>query len=224
MSSSDRRVPRINGLKMFEAAQRLRDAGFSMIAASGFASFGRGSRIMLPFRAGNPHKVAIGSQVLIGPSSWFMVPRLDAPGPVIHIGDRVRMNQTSISAVERVSIGEATALARGVYIADHMHGFHDPNARGARPAAGAHRTGHDRARRVARPERRRPPGRDDRRRRGDRREQRRDARCARPHGRGRRAREGAQEDRRMSDIRRRARSTTSSRSRTRRMPMRFSAA
>jgi len=126
MSSDDRRVPRINGLKLFEIAQRARDAAFSLIAGPGFASFGPGSRIMLPFRAGNPQKVAIGSQVLIGPSSWFMVPRLDSPGAVIHIGDRVRMNQTSISAVERVTIGEATALARGVYIADHMHGFHDP--------------------------------------------------------------------------------------------------
>jgi acetyltransferase-like isoleucine patch superfamily enzyme len=126
MSAADRRVPRINGLKLFEIAQRARDAAFSVIAGPGFASFGPGSRIMLPFRAGNPQRVSIGSQVLIGPSSWFMVPRLDAPGAVIHIGDRVRMNQTSISAVERVTIGEATALARGVYIADHMHGFHDP--------------------------------------------------------------------------------------------------
>lgn len=126
MSSPERRVPRVNGLKIFELAQRARDAAFSVFVAPGFASFGAGSRIMLPFRAGNPQKVSIGSHVLVGPSSWFMVPRLDAPGAVIHIGDRVRMNQTSISAVERVTIGEAAALARGVYISDHMHGFHDP--------------------------------------------------------------------------------------------------
>jgi len=71
MTSVDRRVPRINGLKLFEIAQRARDAAFSLIAGPGFASFGPGSRIMLPFRAGNPQKVAIGSQVLIGPSSWL---------------------------------------------------------------------------------------------------------------------------------------------------------
>jgi acetyltransferase-like isoleucine patch superfamily enzyme len=118
---------RVNGLTVFQAAQRARDAAFSLMVASGFAEFGRGSRILLPFRAGNPHKVAVGSNVLIGPSSWFMVPRLDNPGAVIHIGDRVRMNQTSISAVEHVSIGYAVALARGVYISDHMHGFGDPS-------------------------------------------------------------------------------------------------
>lgn len=113
----------INGLALFQNAQRVRDAAFSLIAANGFHSFGSGSRIMLPFRAGNAHKVEIGRNVLIGPSSWLMVPRLDSDGPVIHIADRVRMNQTSITAVMDVSIGEAVDLARGVYISDHMHGF-----------------------------------------------------------------------------------------------------
>ncbi len=118
---------RVNGLTIVQGAQRVRDAGFSVLVASGFDSFGAGSRIMLPFRAGNAHKVSVGRNVLIGPSSWFMVPRLDADGPVIHIGDRVRMNQTSITAVEHVSIGEAVGLARGVFISDHSHGFDDPH-------------------------------------------------------------------------------------------------
>jgi len=107
-------------------AQRVRDAAFTLIARNGFAEFGSGSRIMLPFRAGNPHKVAVGRDVLIGPSSWFMVPLLDTAGPVIRIHDRVRMNQTSIAAVEEVVVEEAVGIARGVYIADHMHGFDDP--------------------------------------------------------------------------------------------------
>jgi acetyltransferase-like isoleucine patch superfamily enzyme len=117
---------RINGMTVVQNAQRVRDAGFSKLVAGGFHSFGSGSRIMLPFRAGNPHKVAVGRNVLIGASSWFMVPRLDAEGPVIHIGDRARMNQASITAVEHVSIGEGVDMARGVYISDHMHGFDDP--------------------------------------------------------------------------------------------------
>ncbi len=128
MTAQQRTPRRINGLVVFQTAQRVRDAAFSMLAGPGFAEFGRGSRIMLPFRAGNPQKVAIGANVLIGPSSWFMVPRLDQPGAVIHVGDRVRMNQTSISAVEHVSIGDAVGLARGVYISDHMHGFSDASA------------------------------------------------------------------------------------------------
>jgi NDP-sugar pyrophosphorylase family protein len=117
----------VNGMDLLEAAAKVRDAAYTAVARSGFASFGDGSRIMLPFRAGNPQKVEVGRGVLIGPSSWFMVPRLDAPGAVIRIGDRVRMNQTSITAVESVVIGEAVGMARGVYVSDHSHGFDDPD-------------------------------------------------------------------------------------------------
>lgn len=117
----------MNGAKLVEAYLRVRDAAFTAVMRTGFAGFGAGSRIMLPFRAGNPQKVVVGKGVLIGPSSWFMVPRLDAPGPVIHIGDRVRMNQTSITAIQSVTIEDGVALARGVYISDHSHGFSDPD-------------------------------------------------------------------------------------------------
>jgi acetyltransferase-like isoleucine patch superfamily enzyme len=41
--------------------------------------------------------------------------------------DRVRINQTSISAVSRVEIEETVAIARGCYISDHSHGFADPD-------------------------------------------------------------------------------------------------
>lgn len=119
--------PRLNGLILLQQAQRARDAALTLLAAPGFADFGRGSRIMFPFRAGNPHMVSVGRDVLIGPSSWFMVPLLDADGPVIYIGDRVRMNQTSISAVEEVRIGRSVGIGRGVYISDHSHGFADPS-------------------------------------------------------------------------------------------------
>ena len=181
MSSADRRVPRINGLKLFEIAQRARDAAFSLIAGPGFASFGPGSRIMLPFRAGNPQKVAIGSQVLIGPSSWFMVPRLDAPGAVIHIGDRVRMNQTSISAVRaRDHRRGRRPRARRVHLGPHAR-LRRPTTRDPRSAARADRTGAHRPRCVARPERGRPARRHDRGRRRHRRQQRRDARRAGAH-------------------------------------------
>ncbi|NNH04413.1 acyltransferase [Microbacterium ulmi] len=113
-------------MDLIENGLRVRDALYTALARTGFASFGAGSRIMLPFRAGNPQKVVVGRDVLIGPSSWLMVPRLDADGPVIHLHDRVRMNQTSITAVQEVVIEEAVELARGVYISDHMHGFDDP--------------------------------------------------------------------------------------------------
>ena len=116
----------MNGLDALLLAQRLRDAAFSAIASSGFESFGKGSRICLPFRVGNAQHISIGSQVLIGAGSFLMVPVADAPSPAIVIGDRVRMNQTAITAVESVIIGEAVGIARGVYISDHSHGFQEP--------------------------------------------------------------------------------------------------
>jgi acetyltransferase-like isoleucine patch superfamily enzyme len=114
-------------LSALNLLQRARDALYSAMAAGGFHSFGARSRILLPFRVGNADKISIGANVLIGPGSWLIVPRRDSAGPVIEIGDRVRMNQTSISAVESVIIEEGVGIARGVYISDHAHGFDDPD-------------------------------------------------------------------------------------------------
>src|SRR4029079_15644731 len=47
-------------------------------------------------------------------------------GPVIVIGDRVRMNETSISAVRSVVIEGGVAMAGGGDIPDHTHGFERP--------------------------------------------------------------------------------------------------
>lgn len=117
----------MNGLDIITGLQRVRDAVFSVIAGTGFARFGRGSRILLPFRASGAHRVVIGSKVLIGPGSWLMTLGEDSDEPAIIIGDRVRMNQTSITAVQRVVIEDGVAIARGCYISDHSHGYDDPN-------------------------------------------------------------------------------------------------
>jgi acetyltransferase-like isoleucine patch superfamily enzyme len=119
---------RTNLLDLLLLAQRARDLAFSRIASTGFAAFGGGSRILLPFRVGNPDLISIGSGVLIGPASWLIVPDRSGDGtPKIIIGDRVRMNQTSVSAIERVVLEDGVALARGVYISDHTHGFTAPD-------------------------------------------------------------------------------------------------
>lgn len=109
------------------ALQRARDAAFTFAVRSSFESFGAGSRILLPSRISGAEHMAVGSGVLIGASSWLIVPRPPASGPCLRIGDRVRMNQTSISAVESVVIEEAVGIARGVYISDHAHGVNDPD-------------------------------------------------------------------------------------------------
>jgi len=113
-------------LDLLLLAQRARDAAFSRLAARGFHAFGRGSRILLPFRVGNPDLISIGDRVLIGPGSWLMTPSRENPAPVIVLHDRVRMNQTSVTAVLSVVIEEGVDIARGCYISDHSHSFDDP--------------------------------------------------------------------------------------------------
>lgn len=123
-----------NGMEALVLLQRIRDAAFSVIAATGFHSFGRGSRILLPFRVGNADLISIGAKSLIGASSWLMVPsRENVPAnspvrPIIQIGNRVRINQTSITAVLSVIVEDGVDMARGVYISDHSHSFDDPDA------------------------------------------------------------------------------------------------
>jgi acetyltransferase-like isoleucine patch superfamily enzyme len=115
----------ITTLDVLIRAQRLRDLAFTKLAAPGFAAFGPNSRILLPTRLSGAEHISVGDRVLIGAGSWLIVPSQHAPGPNIVLHDRVRMNTTSISAVHRVEIEEAVAIARGCYISDHSHGFAD---------------------------------------------------------------------------------------------------
>jgi acetyltransferase-like isoleucine patch superfamily enzyme len=118
----------MNTLDLMIGAQRARDLVFSKLAAPGFAAFGPSSRILLPTRLSGAQHISVGDGVLIGAGSWLIVPEQREPGPNIVIGDRVRMNQTSISAVARVELEDGVAIARGCYISDHSHGFDDPEA------------------------------------------------------------------------------------------------
>lgn len=117
----------VNAYALLLLGQRVRDAVFSRIAATGFHSFGAGSRILLPFRTGNPDLISIGRKVLVGPGSWLMTPSRENPGPLIDFHDRVRINQTAVTAVLSVVIEEGVDIARGCYISDHSHGFDDPD-------------------------------------------------------------------------------------------------
>lgn len=113
----------MSALDLLLRAQRLRDLLFTRLAAPGFAAFGPRSRILLPFRVGGARHISVGAGTLIGAGSWLLVPEQRTPGPNIILGDRVRMNTTSISAVSRVEIESGVGIARGCYISDHSHGF-----------------------------------------------------------------------------------------------------
>lgn len=114
-------------LDLMISAQRARDLVFSKLAAPGFAHFGGSSRILLPTRIAGAEHMSIGEGVLIGAGSWLIVPEQRSPGPNIILHNRVRLNTTSISAVDRVEIEEDVGIARGCYISDHSHGFTDPD-------------------------------------------------------------------------------------------------
>jgi len=116
----------MNILDLIIGAQRTRDLVFSKLASRGFASFGKGSRILLPTRISGAEHMRIGQGVLIGAGSWLIVPEQHSAGPNIILHDRVRINGTAISAVSRVELEEAVAIARGCYVSDHSHGFDNP--------------------------------------------------------------------------------------------------
>jgi lipopolysaccharide O-acetyltransferase len=99
---------------------------FSTLAAGAFASFGRGSVLEPPVRLEGQWRIAIGSNVFVGPGSCLQA--LDEGGaPVaLEIGDGTNIAGTCVlSAVEHVRLGRGVLLARNVYIADHAHAFED---------------------------------------------------------------------------------------------------
>ncbi len=98
---------------------------FSVLAAGGFAEFGRGSVLEPPVRLENQGRISIGRDVFVGPGSCLQT--LDARGEVaLEIGDGTSIAGTCvISAAAHVRLGRSVLLARNVYIADHAHAFED---------------------------------------------------------------------------------------------------
>ncbi len=98
---------------------------FSLLAAGGFAEFGKGSVLEPPIRLENQGRIAIGRDVFVGPGSCLQT--LDPRGEVaLEIGDGTNIAGTCvISAALHVRLGRSVLLARNVYIADHAHAFED---------------------------------------------------------------------------------------------------
>lgn len=108
---------------------RGRDKAFSVAVGRGFSAFGARSVIQLPLRTAGAQRIAIGADVFVGAGSW-----LQAIGPeherrpALVIGDGTSMSGSCVlSAVQSVVLGRRVLLARNVYIADHMHGYDDPD-------------------------------------------------------------------------------------------------
>jgi acetyltransferase-like isoleucine patch superfamily enzyme len=99
---------------------------FSLLAAGGFAEFGKGSVLEPPVRLENENRIAIGRDVFVGPGSCLLTHDEGGDGVAIEIGDGTNIAGTCvISAVSHVRLGRSVLLARNVYIADHAHAFED---------------------------------------------------------------------------------------------------
>jgi acetyltransferase-like isoleucine patch superfamily enzyme len=102
----------------------LRNELFSRAVAGAFLAFGSRSIIALPVTLNGESRIAIGSDVYIGPGAWLFTQGKDA---LLEIGDRTSMSgMCVISAVFRVRLGTAVLLGRNVYISDNNHGTADP--------------------------------------------------------------------------------------------------
>ncbi len=115
---------------VFQIRRKLRTRLHTLALRGAFHSFGRGSRIVPPFRGGNLGRVRVGEDVYVGEGCWIEAIRGHAPGgdPLIVLGDHARLGMDiTITAARSVVIEEHAAIARNTFISDHSHGFRDPD-------------------------------------------------------------------------------------------------
>lgn len=104
---------------------RVRAKTFSLLAARGFAQFGKRSVIQPPLRISGEHRIVIGDDVFIGSGSWLQVIG-DGDGVALSVGSGTSIvGGCVLSAVESIRIGRKVLMAKNVYVSDHMHGFEE---------------------------------------------------------------------------------------------------
>jgi acetyltransferase-like isoleucine patch superfamily enzyme len=113
----------VNGVSAYSRLRDVRDSLFTRLAASAFAEFGSRSRLALPIQLEGADRIAIGSDVYIGPGGWLLALEPDAR---LEIGDGSTMSgYCVVSAAVSVRLGRKVMLGRNVYVADHGHGFQE---------------------------------------------------------------------------------------------------
>ena len=112
-------------LGSYRLAHRAWGKGFSLLAGGAFAEFGPRSVIQPPVRLAGEARIAVGSDVWIGPGSWLQS-LSETDGIALSIGDGTSISgNVVISAARSVRLGKKVLLARGVYISDHIHNYGD---------------------------------------------------------------------------------------------------
>ena len=100
--------------------------------AARFGAFGDGSNIDFPpATLLNPGAIHIGSGTLIGRNATlavgYGVGDTQLAGRGLFIGDRCVLGaRTTITAHERIDIGDAVFFGQGVFVTDASHGYQDP--------------------------------------------------------------------------------------------------
>jgi acetyltransferase-like isoleucine patch superfamily enzyme len=96
-----------------------------------FASFGSDSVIVPPAVINCPHRIHVGSKVLIHERAWLSVYEHYQGRdhePSLRIGDRTLLGRdTYISCVGEIEIGSDVMTAPGAMIADSYHSYEDPH-------------------------------------------------------------------------------------------------
>jgi acetyltransferase-like isoleucine patch superfamily enzyme len=102
---------------------------YTAVMKRGFYRFGEGSSIHPLFNTSNRRFISIGNHVTIGSFSWIGVvgePTGSEPRLIIEDGCSLGPN-SFIMAYSHVHLHRDVLLGPRVYIADHFHGYENPN-------------------------------------------------------------------------------------------------
>jgi acetyltransferase-like isoleucine patch superfamily enzyme len=114
------RTPR-NGVDVYRAAVRIRNAAATALMRGSFAACGKGSQLSLPIELtgpGSPAGISIGERTFLGPSCRFWLDE----GATVRIGDHCYLNgMTTFFAADDIEIGDGVLMAWNVNILDFHH-------------------------------------------------------------------------------------------------------
>jgi lipopolysaccharide O-acetyltransferase len=112
----------------YRLAVRLWSKAFSVLSSGAFAEFGSHTVLQPPVRLSGERRIAVGSGVFVGAGSWLQVIEGadGTDGVALRIGDGTSIaGNCVLSAALSVTLGQRVLVARGVYVADHVHAFAD---------------------------------------------------------------------------------------------------
>ncbi len=118
-------------LKLHDKFHRWTARLYTRLAASSFASLGKGSILYYASRFDNPNRISMGENVQVRPGVWLNAVTQwggRSFSGTIDIGDHATiMDNVQISATENITIGQGVAIGRNSTIVDHNHDYRHPD-------------------------------------------------------------------------------------------------